>query len=155
MGTLNIMEMFVPVGTLHIIEMFVLIPALTLPFASPPGRTVLHGVGMACVLGVSSASCLAIPGFTNHREINPSPFRSRALLSTIDYAAIKVRNESALSRLIREDERFFLCDMTFDLCVFDFCFFSHSPLKRSLASPLVRCHPSSICVPDFPSYTLM
>lgn len=86
-------------------EMFVLMVALTLPFASPPDRTVLYGVGMTCVLGFA-ASCLAIPGFTNHQEINPSPFRSRTLLSTIDYAAIKVTNESGQSRLIREDEIF-------------------------------------------------
>lgn len=59
-------------------------------FLNPPDRTVLLAVGMTCVLGFS-ASCVALPGFSNHQEVNPSGFKSRALLSTTDYTAIKVK----------------------------------------------------------------
>uniref|UniRef100_A0A674NJM3 Solute carrier family 66 member 1 n=1 Tax=Takifugu rubripes TaxID=31033 RepID=A0A674NJM3_TAKRU len=51
-------------------------------------RTVLLAVGMICVIG-SSTSWVVLPGFSNHQQINPSVLRSRTLLSTTDYAAVK------------------------------------------------------------------
>uniref|UniRef100_H3CEZ5 Lysosomal amino acid transporter 1 homolog n=1 Tax=Tetraodon nigroviridis TaxID=99883 RepID=H3CEZ5_TETNG len=47
----------------------------------------LLAVGATCVLGLGS-SCVALPGFSAHPQVNPPGFRSRALLSTAD-ATIK------------------------------------------------------------------
>lgn len=78
-------------------------------FLNPPDRTVLLAVGVTCVLGFST-SCIALPGFSNHQDVNPSGFQSRTLLSTTDYAAIKVSNSFVLSGPLKEDKICFLCD---------------------------------------------
>ncbi|TDH10870.1 hypothetical protein EPR50_G00079720 [Perca flavescens] len=46
-------------------------------------RRVLHVVGVACVLGVTT-SLVHLPGLCTEQEVIPSAFRSRALLSTSD-----------------------------------------------------------------------
>lgn len=81
-------EMYVGVSALKL-HCFLLV--FFFVFFNPPDRTVLLVVGMACVLGFST-SYVALPGFSNHQEVHSFGFKSRTLLSTIDYAAIKVSN---------------------------------------------------------------
>ncbi|KAM8754625.1 lysosomal amino acid transporter 1 homolog [Acanthopagrus schlegelii] len=51
-------------------------------------RTVLHVVGVACVLGFTT-SLINLPGLGAQQEIIPSGFRSRSLLSTSDASVIR------------------------------------------------------------------
>lgn len=56
---------------------------------SSPGRTVLHAVGVACVLGFTT-SLTNLHGLGAKQEIIPFGFRSRSLLSTSDASLIRV-----------------------------------------------------------------
>lgn len=57
---------------------------------SPTDRRVVHVVGMACILGMTT-SLASVPGYGSQQEMMPSEFRSRALLSISESSAIRVR----------------------------------------------------------------
>lgn len=65
------------------------VPMMNPGVVSSPGRTVLHVVGVACVLGFTT-SLINLPGLGAQQEIIPSGFRSRSLLSTSDASLIRV-----------------------------------------------------------------
>lgn len=75
---------------------------------SSPDRRILHVVGVACVLGVT-ASFAQLPGLSSQQEIIPSGFRSRALLSTTDSSAIRVRPIYYSISGLREENKLHPC----------------------------------------------
>lgn len=56
---------------------------------SPTDRRVVHVVGVACILGMTT-SLASVPGYGAQQEMMPSEFRSRALLSISESSAIRV-----------------------------------------------------------------
>lgn len=75
---------------------------------SSPDSVVLHVVGVACVLGVT-AGFTQLPGLSSQQEIIPSGFRSRALLSTTDGSAIRVRPIYYSVSGLREENKLHPC----------------------------------------------